>query len=185
MNSSIRQHFAAGCCTIVHYGHLIGDCGRTIGAAQFNVSASDTPMLSSHFVCLIVFLLSMLCSYVPCLVPISPCTSSRPAIPGSARAFIHPLSLCSIHYYTISYMFVIVVKGKTGICQHLESASSLIQAAFSAFLLYCFLVHLCCTVHHHFHLMTIQSLYIYFLHNLSHPFHHIKVLMTGRLSNHM
>ena len=48
-----------------------------------------------------------------------------------------------------------------------------------------FLVHLCCPVHHHFHPMTIQSLYVYFLHNLSHPFHHIKVLMTGRLSNHM
>ena len=124
---------------ILKYGRSIGDYGRTIGAAQFNVSASDTPMLSAHFVCFNVFLLFMLYSYVPCLVPISPCASSRPAIPGSVCAFIHPLSLCSIHYYTISYMSVIVVKGKTGICQHLESVSSLIQAAFSAMLLYCFL----------------------------------------------
>ena len=141
-------------------------------------------MLSSHFVCLNVFLLFMLYSYVPCLVPISPCTSSRPAIPGSARAFIHPLSFCSIHYYTISYMFVIVVKGKTGICQHLERCILTDPSCIQCIFVVLFLVHLCCTVHHHFHPMTIQSLYIYFLHNLSHPFHHIKVLMTGRLSNH-
>ena len=48
---------------------------------------------------------------------VSPCTLDRHAWTGSARVFIHPLSLCSTHFCTISYMYVIFVKGKTGICQ--------------------------------------------------------------------
>ena len=48
---------------------------------------------------------------------VSPCTLCRHVLPGSARALIHPLSLCSIHFCTISYMYVTVVKGKTGASQ--------------------------------------------------------------------
>ena len=42
---------------------------------------------------------------------------TQACLPGSARAFTHPFSSCSIHYCTISYMYVSIVRGKSSASQ--------------------------------------------------------------------
>ena len=72
-----------------------------------------------------------------------------------ARAFLLIfLSLCSIQFHNISYMYVYFVRSKSGCSQHPESVSSLNQVFIILHIIILFLFSQCCTVFSYITLLT-------------------------------